>query len=115
MSEQEAIDARLEQALSAEFSNIDSDLFSEKVASRVSRIIYLRYLVLSIGWLTGLAAFVLMLPVLSTSLASMNSIWSVWPYQELLFGLSQWFIPISIMLVIAIMPAVLSRLHSRVD
>ena len=35
MSEHEAIDARLEQALSAEFSNIDSDLFSEKVASRV--------------------------------------------------------------------------------
>lgn len=115
MSDLEVIDARLEQALSTEFSNIDSDLFSKKVASRVSRIIYLRHLVLSIGWLTGLAAFVLMFPILSTSLASMNSIWATWPYQELLFGLSQWFIPISIMLVIAIMPAVLSRLHSRVN
>ena len=115
MSEHEAIDARLEQALSAEFSNIDSDLFSEKVASRVSRMIYLRYLVLSIGWLTGLAVLVLMLPVLSASLSSMNSIWVAWPYQEVLFGLSQWFIPISILLVIAIMPAVLSRFSSRIN
>ncbi|MAO39359.1 MAG: hypothetical protein CMK70_03785 [Pseudohongiella sp.] len=115
MSEHAAIDARLEQALSTEFSSIDSDLFSEKVASRVSRMIYLRHVVLSIGWLTGLAIFFLMLPVLSTSLASMNSIWASWPYQELLFVLPQWFIPISIMLVIAVMPALLSRFNSRIN
>jgi hypothetical protein len=114
MSEHEASDVRLEQALSAEFSNIDSGTFSDKMASRVSRMIYLRYLVLSIGWLTGLAVFVLMFPALSTSLSSMNSLWAAWPHQELLLRISQWFIPISIMLVIVVMPAVLSRLSPRI-
>lgn len=115
MSDHKAVDARLEQALSVEFSNIDSDLFSEKVASRASRMIYLRYLVLSMGWLTGLAVFFLMFPVLNTSLMPVNSLWATWTHQELLLRLSQWLIPTSIMLVIAIMPALLSRFHSRVD
>lgn len=64
MSDHEAADARLEQALSIEFSNFDSDLFSEKVASRVSRMVYLRYLVLSAGWLIGLVTFILSYPLL---------------------------------------------------
>ncbi|WP_237132344.1 hypothetical protein [Pseudohongiella sp. O18] len=115
MSDHESIDARLEQALSAEFSNIDSDLFSEKVATRISRKVFLRYLVLSIGWLTGLTVFFSILPVLNSSLMSINSFLPAWTHQELLFRLSQWLIPASIMLAIAIMPALLSRLHSRVN
>jgi len=115
MSDHEAADARLEQALSIEFSNFDSDLFSEKVASRVSRMIYLRYLVLSIGWLTGLAVFFLMLPVLSTTLMPMNSFLAESQYNEFLLRLSHWFIPATIILLTTITPALLSGFRPRVS
>lgn len=115
MSDHEAADARLEQALSIEFSNFDSDLFSEKVASRVSRMVYLRYLVLSIGWLTGLAVFFLMLPVLSTTLMPMNTLLAESLHNDLFLRLFHWFIPATLMLLTTITPALLSGFRPRVS
>lgn len=115
MSDHEKVDARLEQALSVEFSNIDSDLFSEKVASRVPRMIYLRYLVLSIGWMTGLLFCFLIYPAINTSLMPMHAFLAESLHNELFLRLSHWLIPAAIILLTTITPALLSGFRPRVS
>jgi hypothetical protein len=45
----------VEQALTTAFTYQDSYEFSDQVAARITRMIYLIYLVLFIGWLTGMS------------------------------------------------------------
>lgn len=113
MTDQTQIDARLEQALSVEFSNRDSAHFSKKVAGSISRLAYRRYLVLAAGWLTGLLAVLSVLPTLvntltDTILAPSQRLFTDWVYQPLPPQLVSWLVP-TLIVLIAVVPALLFR------
>lgn len=103
----------VEQALTTAFTYQDSYEFSDQVAVRITQMIYLRYLVLFIGWLTGMSTLLWLYPILKNSLEGMTDLviggLPLVSYTQTV----TWLIPCLIIVMLSIIPAMLFTKQPR--
>ncbi|WP_339869292.1 hypothetical protein [Pseudohongiella nitratireducens] len=109
MTDHEENSLRIENALTTAFMYDDDIEFSNKVATTLSRKIYLRYLIIIVGWLIGVATFLLMYPALGKILEPITALFAGATHQQLYTNLVFWLAPTVIMLALSFGPFLLFR------